>query len=71
MGQVRLIHTVSVNNMRFVNDNLRPFTILPQGRELELIQDPGQQSDEILVATSDDPSDNAWIKKDRVTFLDL
>ena len=71
MGQVRLIHTVSVNDMRFVNNNQRPFTDLPLGRELELIQDTWQQSDEILVATSDDPHDNAWIKKDCVTFLDL
>ncbi|MCH7492651.1 hypothetical protein IID19_03640 [Patescibacteria group bacterium] len=71
MGQVRLIHTISLADMHFVNNNQRPFTTLLQGEILDLLSDHGPQSDEILVATSDDPADNARIKKKHVTFLDL
>ena len=71
MGQVRLIHTISLADMHFVNNNQRPFTTLPQGKILDLLSDHGPQSDEILVATSDDSADNARIKKKHVTFLDL
>ncbi len=44
---------------------------LSQGDELTVVQDLGPNATEILIQTSDNPRDNAWIPIEYVRFPEL
>jgi hypothetical protein len=69
--KIILKQNVPASQIRFVVPRSRGDIKLSQNNEFTVVQDLGQDATEILIQTSDNPQDNAWIPIECVHFPEL